>query len=122
MSESNLCISDSNNILKSSSVIKRCESNPILTYKDVPYKSALVFNAGITKYNGKYVMIFRNDYGSFEEQILEGTNLGIAFSDDGIKWNVQNRLCNIIDEIRKISPENEIKRAYDPRLTVIDGK
>ncbi len=36
---------------------------PVLTRFDVPYPAALVFNAGVTKYNGKYVMLFRNDYG-----------------------------------------------------------
>lgn len=87
----------------------------MLTYKDVPYKSALVFNAGITKFNGKYVMVFRNDYGSYENQTLEGTNIGLAFSDDGIKWNVTDKPCF---ELR----DKEICRAYDPRLTVIDGR
>ena len=70
--------------LKSSPVIKRHPANPILSAKDVPYPAALVFNAGVTKRQGKYVMVFRNDYGSLEEHRLEGTNLGLAFSDDGI--------------------------------------
>ncbi len=102
-------------ILKSSPVIKRYENNPILSYKDVPYKAALIFNAGVTKYQGKYVMVFRNDYGSIEEQRLEGTNLGLAFSDDGIHWEVNPRPCFELHD-------DEIWRAYDPRLTVIDGK
>lgn len=101
-------------VLKSSAVIKRYEKNPVLSYKDVPYKAALIFNAGVTKYQGKYVMVFRNDYGSIEEQKLEGTNIGIAFSDDGLNWKVNEKPCfNLKDE--------EIRRAYDPRLTVIDG-
>ncbi len=74
-----------------------------------------MFNAGVTKFLGKYVMIFRNDYGSVEEQRLEGTNLGLAFSDDGVRWQVQAKPCfELHDE--------EIRRAYDPRLTVIDGR
>ncbi|MBQ3084722.1 MAG: hypothetical protein IJC46_04640 [Clostridia bacterium] len=36
---------------------------PVLTYKDIPYEAALIFNAGVAKVNGKYVMLFRNDYG-----------------------------------------------------------
>ncbi|SFP97032.1 glycoside hydrolase family 130 protein [Caldicoprobacter faecalis] len=102
-------------ILKSSPVIKRYENNPILSYKDVPYKATLIFNAGVTKYQGKYVMVFRNDYGSIEEQRLEGTNLGLAFSDDGIHWEVKDKPCFELKD-------DEILRAYDPRLTVIDGK
>lgn len=102
-------------MLKSSKVITRYPQNPILSYKDIPYKAALIFNAGVTKYNGKYVMLFRNDYGSIEEQTLEGTNIGLAFSDDGIKWDVQPNPCFKLES-------EEILRAYDPRLTVIDGK
>lgn len=59
---------------------------PILTYRDIPYPAALIFNAGVAKINGKYVMLFRNDYGDYEKQILRGTNLGLAYSDDGIHW------------------------------------
>ena len=47
--------------LKSSEVIKRHSGNPILSAKDVPYHATLVYNAGVTKYQGKYVMVFRND-------------------------------------------------------------
>jgi len=104
-----------NPTLKSSPVIKRYENNPVLSYKDVPYNAALIFNAGVAKYQGKYVMVFRNDYGSVEERRLDGTNLGLAFSDDGIHWEVQDKPCfDLKDE--------EILRAYDPRLTVMDGK
>lgn len=104
-------------VLKSSPVIKRFEGNPILSAKDVPYKSDLVFNAGVTKYQGKYVMVFRNDYG-YDGKNFEGTNLGIAFSDDGIKWKVREKPFLSLNEIQ----DNEITRIYDPRLTVIDGK
>ena len=104
-----------NPTLESSPVIKRYENNPVLSYKDVPYNAALIFNAGVAKYQGKYVMVFRNDYGSVEEKRLDGTNLGLAFSDDGIHWEVQDKPCfDLKDE--------EILRAYDPRLTVMDGK
>ncbi len=98
---------------KSSDVIKKLD-RPILTRKDVPYNSALVFNAGVTKYNGKYVMVFRNDYGDFENRKLCGTNLGLATSDDGINWSVSEKPCFELSD-------DEIQRVYDPRLTVIDG-
>lgn len=100
--------------LKSSSVLKKLPS-PVLTYKDIPYKAALIFNAGIAKFNGKYVMVFRNDYGSVENETLEGTNIGLAYSDDGIHWDVSAKPCFKMED-------KEIRRAYDPRLTVIDGR
>ncbi|WP_413371771.1 glycoside hydrolase family 130 protein [Paenibacillus taichungensis] len=104
--------------LASSSVIKRYLNNPILDASCVPYPTALVFNAGVTKFNGKYVMVFRNDYGSLEQQTIEAhhtTDLGVAFSDDGIHWEVQPKPCFKLHD-------QEIIRAYDPRLTVIDGR
>lgn len=89
---------------------------PVLTYKDVPYKAALTFNAGVLKReNGKYIMIFRNDYGDYEKQKLEGTNLGVAYSDDGIHFEVTPEPCLEIND-------NEICRVYDPRITEIDGE
>ena len=66
----------------------------ILSRKDVPYRSALTFNAGVLKReNGEYIMIFRNDIGDYDKQILEGTNLGLAFSNDGIHWKVEPEPC-----------------------------
>ncbi|MBQ9083544.1 MAG: glycoside hydrolase family 130 protein, partial [Clostridia bacterium] len=87
----------------------------VLTYKDVPYRSALTFNAGVLKKDGKYTMIFRNDIGDFEKQILEGTNLGLAYSDDGIKWNVEPEPCFAMKD-------DEIMRVYDPRISYMDGQ
>ena len=99
---------------QSSPVIKKL-SRPVLTYRDIPYKAALIFNAGVTKFGGRYVMVFRNDYGSMDEHKLEGTNIGLAYSDDGINWKVEPKPCFVLRD-------GEIRRAYDPRLTVIDGR
>jgi beta-1,4-mannooligosaccharide/beta-1,4-mannosyl-N-acetylglucosamine phosphorylase len=105
-------------VLTSSSLVHRHPANPILDASHVPYPTAMVFNAGVTKFNGKYVMVFRNDYGSLSEQTIEHastTDLGIAYSQDGIHWEVGPKPCfKMHDE--------EIIRAYDPRLTVIDGR
>lgn len=94
-------------------ILKKLD-RPVLTRFDVPYPAALIFNAGVTKYNGQYVMLFRNDYGSFEEHRLDGTNIGLATSADGIHWTVAPQPCFALKT-------DEIERVYDPRLTVIDG-
>lgn len=101
--------------LKSSPVIRRYPGNPVLSADDIPYSSNLVFNAGVAKYQGKYVMLFRNDYGYTEEKGFAGTNIGLAFSDDGLNWEVQPSPCFQMKD-------DEIYRVYDPRITVIDGK
>lgn len=95
--------------------MKRYENNPILTAKDVPYKATLVFNAGVAKFQGKYVMLFRNDFGHIKGTDFEGTNIGLAHSDDGYSWKVEPKPCfQLADE--------EIIRVYDPRITVIEGR
>ena len=71
--------------LASSSIIKRHPQNPIFTAKDVPYPSVIAYNAGVVKYQGQYVMVFRNDYNwNEEEQKAVGFQIGVAYSDDGI--------------------------------------
>lgn len=101
--------------LRTSPVIKRYPENPVLSAQNIPYQSNLIFNAGVAKYQGKYVMVFRNDYGYSGGNSFAGTNIGIAYSDDGLKWNVSAKPCFELQD-------HEITRAYDPRLTVIDGR
>ncbi len=100
--------------LKSAACLNK-QPSPVLTWKDIPYKAALIFNAGVCKYEGKYVMMFRNDYGDYDAHKLEGTNIGLAYSDDGIHWTPQSKPCFAWKD-------EEVYRVYDPRLTVIDGK
>lgn len=106
--------------------MKRCPLNPILSAKDVPYGASLVFNAGVCKWRGKYVMLFRDDYGSTEAQWREAaatgrpypgfsTTIGLATSDDGVRWTVAPRpVFERHDDI--------VMRVYDPRLSVVDGR
>ena len=107
-------------LFRTSPVITRYPE-PVLTSKDVPYDSNLTFNAGIVKENGRYIMLFRNDYGCTREQFekegrnFAGTNIGLAFSDDGIHWQVESQP---VLELR----DEEISRAYDPRITCMDGQ
>jgi beta-1,4-mannooligosaccharide/beta-1,4-mannosyl-N-acetylglucosamine phosphorylase len=101
--------------MPSPSPLARSPANPILTAEVVPFPSTLVFNAGVCKFHGEYVMIFRNDYGSAATQTLEGTNLGLAYSQDGIRWRVHPR--PIFDW-----HDDEVIRLYDPRLTVIENR
>ncbi len=94
-------------------IVRRQE--PVLTYRDCPYPAALTFNAGVVKQNGEYVMLFRNDYGDYEKQRLEGTHIGLARSTDGFHFTVD-------PNVRFSMHENDIWRVYDPRITYIDGK
>ncbi len=105
--------------LVSSEVIRRfAGGEPVLSKKDMPYEAECIFNAGVAKYRGKYVMGFRNDYrfdkvGAFEKCII-----GVAFSDDGIKWEVQKEPFLRVEDFG----DEEITKVYDPRLSVIEDK
>ena len=98
-------------------MMTRYEKNPILTASQVPYPADLVFNAGVTKYNGNYIMIFRNDYG-YDGSRFAGTNLGIAFSDNGVQWEVRPEPFFTPEQLG----DPEILRIYDPRLTVLENR
>ena len=108
-------------VLCSADCITKIEK-PVLTKDDIPYDASLIFNAGVAKYKGRYVMVFRNDYGPTQETypaVRFKTSLGFAESEDGINWKVSEK--PIFDN-KNLLPEDEIKRLYDPRITVIDGK
>ena len=65
-------------MLKSCPCITRYEHKPVLTGDQVPYASALVFNAGVIRWQGQYAMVFRNDYNYVRGSSFEGTNIGIG--------------------------------------------
>jgi len=100
---------------KTHAAIGRHPANPVLEAAGVPFHATLIFNAGVCKFQGRYVMIFRNDYGDVNARRLDGCNLGIAFSRDGVAWDVAPEPIN--DD-----PAHPLYRAYDPRLTVLDGR
>ena len=59
------------------SIVKRYQGNPILTKHDVPYPVETVHNAALTKYRGRYVVLFRS-------HLRNGRSIiGSAWSDDG---------------------------------------
>ncbi len=126
--------------LKGASCIRKLDK-PILTKENIPYKAEFIFNAGVAKIKGKYVMIFRNDYGFDASQYPKswgnnrGISVGIAVSDNGIdNWQVRERpLVDMhwnmgdaepgYDSFGKVFPEYpDILRLYDPRIIPIEDE
>ena len=63
-------------------IVTRYTNNPILTKEDVPYTVATVHNAGVVKYNNRYIMLFRS-------HLQNGRSIiGIAESEDGYDFKV----------------------------------
>ena len=111
--------------LKSHPFIQK-RSSAIITSYDLPYESSLVFNAGVIKYRGEYVMIFRNDYGTdrYAYENLNhrfcGTSVGIARSKNGIDgWRFDPTPLIDSNDIQK---DPEIERFYDPRIVQIEDR
>ncbi|MEI8389389.1 MAG: glycoside hydrolase family 130 protein [bacterium] len=63
-------------------IVIRYKNNPILTKDAVPYEVATVHNAGVVKFNDKYIMLFRSHLHNGRSII------GIAESDDGYDFKV----------------------------------
>lgn len=91
--------------LKSASCIRKLDK-PILTKEDIPYKAEFVFNAGVAKIKGKYVMIFRNDYdfdlSKYPQNWGEyrGISVGIAVSDNGVDgWQYPSQMIKSVRQL-----------------------
>ncbi len=70
--------------MKQNQIITRYQGNPILTKDDVPYPVATVHNAGVAKYQDKYIMLFRS-------HLLNGRSIiGIAQSNNGYDFKVRS--------------------------------
>jgi beta-1,4-mannooligosaccharide/beta-1,4-mannosyl-N-acetylglucosamine phosphorylase len=111
-------------------LMTRHPRNPVLSASDVPYASSLTFNAGVVRHQGEYLMVFRNDYGHDGQGGFAGTNIGLARSSDGINWTVDPEPILAEDVVREELKRSMghryapgfIRRIYDPRLTVIEGR
>lgn len=103
-------------ILSSQPLIKRYEGNPILTASDIPYPSELAYNAGVVKYRGQYVMVFRNDYHyNPEEKKADKFQIGLAYSDDGIAWRIEPE--PVLEGDGKV-----VLGSLDPRITLLENR
>ena len=93
-------------------IIKRYSGNPILSKDDVPYSVETVQNAGVTKYKGKNIMLFRS-------HLINGRSIiGIAESEDGYKFNVRPKPFLIPGENGLFSIYEEFG-VEDPRICKI---
>ena len=96
-------------------IIERCKANPILTKDDIPYQVETVHNAGITRYDGRIIMLFRSHLRSGRSII------GIAESEDGFKFTVGPKPFMIPSE-EGGSAEYEAYGLEDPRICNINGE
>lgn len=96
-------------------LIKRYQNNPILTKDDVPYPVTTIHNAGVVKFNNRYIMVFRSHK-------LNGRSiLGKAESDDGFNFKVDKEPF-MVPANEGIFKEYEEYGVEDPRIIFLDGE
>ncbi|MFC1809328.1 glycoside hydrolase family 130 protein [Candidatus Omnitrophota bacterium] len=96
-------------------IIRRYKDNPILTKSDIPYPVETVHNAGMAKYNGTYIMLFRSHLRTGRSII------GIAESSDGFSFVARSKPF-ITPAKEGIFAEYEEYGVEDPRISCIDNE
>ncbi len=95
-------------------LVTRYTGNPILTKHDVPYPVETVHNAGATKFDGRYVLLFRSHLHNGRSII------GIARSDDGYNFHVDSKPF-MVPSTEGVFSRFEEYGVEDPRICFIDG-
>ena len=95
-------------------LVTRYKDNPILTKHDVPYAVETVHNAGATKFEGRYILLFRS-------HLQNGRSIiGIARSDDGYKFHVDSTPF-MVPSTEGVFSRFEEYGVEDPRICSMDG-
>jgi len=95
-------------------LITRYRNNPIFTKDDVPYPVEQVYNAGVIKFEGRYIMVFR-------AQRANGRSiLGIAESEDGFNFKCRSEPF-MTPSKEPVFAEYEQYGIEDPRITFLEG-
>jgi predicted GH43/DUF377 family glycosyl hydrolase len=94
--------------------VTRYKGNPILTKDDIPYPVQTVHNAGVTKYDGRYIMLFRSHLDTGRSII------GLAKSEDGFNFKAYSEPFMVPSQ-EPIFAEYEAFGVEDPRITYLEG-
>lgn len=97
-------------------IVDRYAKNPILTGEDFPADSGIirVFNSGVCKFDGGYVMACRA-----EDRALRNF-IWIADSKDGLAWKPRAKPISVPSQDAEWA-EYTHGMIYDPRITEIEG-
>ncbi len=94
--------------------IKKHDKNPLITVKDVRFKVNSIFNPGVTKYNGKYLLLCRIELPSGKSSFV------IAESKNGYTFKVEDKPI-LTPEDHKDFYEYVEWGIEDARITKIDS-
>jgi len=107
--------------MKPEPIVRRYDGNPILTPADIPYPVETVHNAGMARYRGRYMMLFR------AHRATGRSILGLAESDDGFHFKARPEPFMVpAGEGTSSAPEPfaeyEEYGVEDPRICEIEGR
>ena len=94
-------------------LVTRYEGNPILTKHDIPYPVETVHNAGVTRFEGRYILLFRSHLHNGRSII------GIARSDDGYDFKADPKPFMVPSTESAFSRFEEYG-VEDPRICPLD--
>jgi predicted GH43/DUF377 family glycosyl hydrolase len=96
-------------------IVLRYSGNPILTKDDIPYPVETVHNAGMVKFSGQYIMLFRahKDNGR--------SILGLAESDDGFNFTARSEPFMVPAKEGDFA-EYEEYGVEDARICCVEGR
>jgi predicted GH43/DUF377 family glycosyl hydrolase len=95
-------------------LVARYDGNPILTKDDISYPVETVHNAGVTKFNGRYIMLFRSHLATGRSII------GLAESQDGFNFKARPAPF-IVPSKEGLFRDYEEYGIEDPRITPLEG-
>ncbi|HUV66654.1 MAG TPA: hypothetical protein VMW24_22395, partial [Sedimentisphaerales bacterium] len=93
--------------------VTRYKGNPILTRDDIPYPVQTVHNAGVVKFEGRYIMLFRSHLDTGRSII------GLAESEDGFNFKARPEPF-MTPSKEPVFAEYEAFGVEDPRITYLD--
>jgi len=104
-------------LLPKKDVVKRYSKNPIIEGKDLPGAVRSVYNSGITKYKGQYLMVMR------AETIDKKQYFWVARSKDGYNFKPDKAPLDIVVPKGREAEYDYFTNGmiYDPRVTYIEG-
>jgi len=93
-------------------VIRRSDRNPLVSLADLPFRCADIWNAGLTRFDGFYLMLITIETLEGQYRICK------AVSDDGGNYTVEERAFMIPSDEEPYSTY-ESMGVRDPRITPI---
>lgn len=95
------------------SILTRHPENPILTPDDLPFDAYTVFNAGVTHFNEKILLLLRTETRELK------TSFHVATSDDGVHFDVNSE--PITYPLSDLEKHGTRAHRFDMRITPLEG-